>query len=290
MSNLLKKNYFITSKKEKIFYFDSILNKENTIFLLHDFMRSSSMFSKLAKELINMNRVISIDLPGHGKNSKITTNSLDSICKTLNELIHHLHLSNLNVIAYGTAGIILLNYIETYGESSFNNYTLIDCTPKYINDDCWKNGLYRGSYTLTDFNNDKSLISSTPYKFMSRYFSNSMPIYSDDTILNNLESTLLFKFIGRFLYKKNAITHWSMYINQDFRKTLSTIKQNVNLIYPSPGSLLSNNSALYMSALIPNNNLYEITNSSHTSVIYKTEELLDIINSSSLKRKFLTKA
>ena len=289
MTNLLKKKYFITTTSEKIYYFDSLNKKSNTLFFIHDFIRSSSMFSKLIKELLPHNRIICIDLPGHGKNSKVIPKSLDDISKTINELLNKLDLDNISVIAYGAGGSILFNYIQNFGDTFLDNCILIDCTPKYINTVDWKNGLYRGEYTISDFTNDQTLLSTLPKKFLTSYLSKAMPIYSEDDDLNK-EASPLFKFLGRYLYKKNALTLWPLIVNSDFSTLLPTIKTNINIVYATPGSLYTEYTALYLQSIIPNSNLHPIENASHTNILYKTIELLNIINTTSLAKNFLTKA
>ena len=58
-------SHFITYKNIKIHYSDQ--GKGSVVLLLHGFLENSSMWENLIPHLIKRNRVISIDLLGHGK-------------------------------------------------------------------------------------------------------------------------------------------------------------------------------------------------------------------------------
>ena len=277
MTNILKKKSFITDIGEKIYYFDSIDTKDSTILFIHDFMRSSAMFSKITKELLNYNRVVAFDLPGHGKNHKITSSTLEKSSEIINSLIKKLSLQNLSIISYGIGTLVLFQYIKDFGVCHLSNCMIIDSTPKYLNDNLWRNGLYRGNYTEKEFNYDKNYIANNSSKFLTVYLSQALPQYSCDVNFQD-EPSLLFRFLGRLLYKKNAASLWNSIINSDFRSLLPTLTLPITIVYASPGSLLNEHAAFYMNNNLCNSTLHSINHTSHNSLCYKSNELINIIN------------
>ncbi|QDP40938.1 2-succinyl-6-hydroxy-2,4-cyclohexadiene-1-carboxylate synthase [Radiobacillus deserti] len=82
------------------------------ILALHGFTGSHRTWDFLKKR--NRYRVISLDLPGHGKTDVKRTLSMDMVCEELHYLLAVLNLSSVYVIGYSMGGRIALSFANYY--------------------------------------------------------------------------------------------------------------------------------------------------------------------------------
>ena len=54
-------------KKAAVFYTDTATSNGTTIVLLHGFLENASMWNEISSELSKRNRIVTIDLLGHGR-------------------------------------------------------------------------------------------------------------------------------------------------------------------------------------------------------------------------------
>lgn len=73
-------------------------------------------------------------------------------------------LSNITLLGWSMGAGVVLNYVRLYGCDALKQIILCDMTPKQINDDEWKLGLYQGRYTKEDMDRDAGKEFYTLYK------------------------------------------------------------------------------------------------------------------------------
>lgn len=99
----------ISSKK--IHYLDS--GKGEVIVLLHGFLESSFMWKSLSKRLSENDRIINIDLPGHGHSDILGSDlSIDHMAKRILELLEFLSITKVRIIAHSMGGYVGLALLE----------------------------------------------------------------------------------------------------------------------------------------------------------------------------------
>ena len=94
-----------------IFYTDQ--GQGNTIVLLHGFLENSSMWDYILPQLTKKNRVICIDLLGHGKTGCIGyIHSMELMSETVEALFTHLNINQSIFIGHSMGGYVALAFAE----------------------------------------------------------------------------------------------------------------------------------------------------------------------------------
>lgn len=94
-----------------IFFSDQ--GKGNTIVLLHGFLENSTMWNAFLLELSKKNRVICIDLLGHGKTGCIGyIHSMELMAKTVKAVLKHLKIKQSIFIGHSMGGYVALAFAE----------------------------------------------------------------------------------------------------------------------------------------------------------------------------------
>lgn len=103
----------ITLNKKKIFYTDS--GKGKTIVLLHGFMESSEIWNEYIKSLCKSFRVITVDLPGHGRSNMFSDiHTMDMAADLIMELLQALKINEFVFVAHSMGGYISMAFAEKY--------------------------------------------------------------------------------------------------------------------------------------------------------------------------------
>ncbi len=103
----------ITFQKKKIFYNDE--GKGKVIVLLHGFMESSKIWKDFAAVLSKAFRVITIDLPGHGKSENLgEVNDMESMAQAVYKVLRQLRVTKCLMIGHSMGGYVTLAFAEQY--------------------------------------------------------------------------------------------------------------------------------------------------------------------------------
>ena len=104
---------FITHKNTKIYYSDQ--GKGAAVVLLHGFLENSTMWKNLIPHVSKRNRVITIDLLGHGKTGCIGyIHSMDLMAEVVNAVLKHLRIRRVQIIGHSMGGYVALAFAEAY--------------------------------------------------------------------------------------------------------------------------------------------------------------------------------
>lgn len=106
-------SHFITYKNIKIHYSDQ--GKGSVVLLLHGFLENSSMWENLTPHLIKRNRVISIDLLGHGKTGCLGyVHSMDLMADAVNAVLKKLRIRRVQIIGHSMGGYVALALCDAF--------------------------------------------------------------------------------------------------------------------------------------------------------------------------------
>jgi len=99
-------------KGTSVFYTDE--GKGNTIVLLHGFLENSTMWDGIKPDLIKRNRVVSIDLLGHGQTECFGyVHSMDLMAEIVSEVLHFLKIRRSIFVGHSMGGYVALAFAET---------------------------------------------------------------------------------------------------------------------------------------------------------------------------------
>lgn len=102
---------FITYKNSKIAYSD--VGKGTAVVLLHGFLENSTMWNEVKKELSKKNRVICIDLLGHGNTDCIGyIHTMSDMADAVKEVLNTLRLRKFYMIGHSMGGYVSLAFAK----------------------------------------------------------------------------------------------------------------------------------------------------------------------------------
>lgn len=100
-----------THKGADIFYTDE--GKGSAIVFLHGFLENSKIWTPFIPELVKKNRVICIDLPGHGKTDCLGyVHTMELMSEVVEAILKHLKIRRSTFIGHSMGGYVALAYAE----------------------------------------------------------------------------------------------------------------------------------------------------------------------------------
>lgn len=98
-------------KGAPVFYTDS--GKENPVILLHGFLENATMWNRFIPKLSENNRVISIDLLGHGKTGCLGyIHTMELMADVVEAVLNHLKISKSVFVGHSMGGYVALAFAE----------------------------------------------------------------------------------------------------------------------------------------------------------------------------------
>ncbi|MBQ1310894.1 MAG: alpha/beta hydrolase [Blautia sp.] len=215
-------SYFTLKNGEKLYYEDVGKGPE-TLIMMHGWTSSHDIFVEPVSKLKDQARCIIYDHRGHGKSKEANHEkpTMETLAGDLNEIIQGLSLSDVTLLGWSMGAGVVLNYVRRYGCDALKQIILCDMTPKQLNDEEWKLGLYQGAYTREDMEKDRKK------DFFSLYRSfavGAVPRLKkkladcDEEVLRSLSASMK---------------------AQDNRETAGMITVPLTYFYADPGSLFS---------------------------------------------------
>ena len=165
-------------KNAAIFYTDS--GKGPAVVLIHGFLENTTMWNLIIPELSKRNRVIAIDLLGHGKSDCIGyTHSMELFAETLEAVLKKVRIRKCVLVGHSLGGYVALAFAEKH--------------PKRVKGLCLMNS------TSNEDTADRKLLRTRANKMVHKNFSN----------LVRMSFTNLFSEESRIVFKdqmKNALS------------------------------------------------------------------------------------
>ena len=113
-------------KKTSIHY--SITGKGKCVVLLHGFLLNTKIWSGLIPLLSKKNKVLAIDLPGHGKSDCIDKiHSMELLADLVNFILEENNITTANLLGHSMGGYVSLAFLEKYS-SKINTIVLLNST------------------------------------------------------------------------------------------------------------------------------------------------------------------
>jgi len=115
--------------------------KGNAVILLHGYLESIDIWGNFGEELSQTYRVISIDLPGHGKSGTICEiQTMEVMADAVNAILDHLGIGRAVIIGHSMGGYVTLAFVEIFPEKTlafclFHSHAIADSEEKKVNRD-----------------------------------------------------------------------------------------------------------------------------------------------------------
>jgi len=136
-----------------IFYTDN--GNGNTVVLLHGFLENSTMWREFIPELSKKNRIITIDLLGHGKTDCLGyIHTMELMADVVKQVLNHLKINKATIIGHSMGGYVALAFAENYPEM-VKSVCLMNSTP---NEDSKERKINRDRAIIAVKNNYKAFV------------------------------------------------------------------------------------------------------------------------------------
>ena len=227
-------SYFTLKDGEKLYYEDRGQGPD-TVIMMHGWTSSHDIYVRPAESLQENARCIIYDHRGHGgsKEANRGAPTMETLASDLNELISGLSLSNVTLLGWSMGAAVVFNYVRLFDCGALKQIILCDMTPKQLNDEEWKLGLYQGRYTREDMERDAG---KDFYKLYREFAIGAVPK------LRKIPGFLLKKPLKEKLNSCDEAVLKSLAASmktQDNRLTVGEITVPVTYFYAHPGSLFS---------------------------------------------------
>ena len=227
-------SYYTLRDGESLYYEDKGHGPE-TLVMMHGWTSSHDIYVKPVELLQEQARCIIYDHRGHGGSKEANSGNptLETLASDLQELIQGLSLSNVTLLGWSMGAGVVLNYVRLYGCEALKQIILCDMTPKQLNDEEWKLGLYQGRYTKEDLERDQERDFYSLYK---EFVIGAIPR------LAKIPGVLLKKPLKKRLADCDESVLRSLARSmklQDHRPAVGQITVPVTYFYADPGSLFS---------------------------------------------------
>ncbi len=227
-------SYFTLTNGEKLYYEDKG-NGPETLIMMHGWTSSHEIYLKPAETLQKQARCIIYDHRGHhfSKDANSEKPAMEILAQDLRELIQGLSLSDVTLLGWSMGAGVVFNYVRLYGCENLKQIILCDMTPKQLNDEEWKLGLYKGKYTKDDMDRDAG---KDFYSLYKEFAIGAIPK------LKKIPGFLLKKPLKKRLADCDETVLRSLAASmktQDNRSVVPEITVPVTYFYADPGSLFS---------------------------------------------------
>ena len=227
-------SYYTLRDGEKLYYEDKG-HGQDTLVMMHGWTSSHDIFTEPVELLKDRARCIIYDHRGHKGSREANSGSpdMDTLAGDLKDIIKGLSLSDITLLGWSMGAGVILDYVRLYGCDNLKQIILCDMTPKQINDDEWKLGLYQGRYTKEDMERDEG---KAFYPLFKEFAIGTIPK------LKKVPGFLLKKPLKKVLAECNEPVLKSLAISmklQDYRPAVEQITVPVTYFYADPGSLFS---------------------------------------------------
>lgn len=106
------------------------LGKGNTIVLLHGFLENSSIWNRFLNPLAEKNRVISIDLLGHGKTPCLGyIHTMEDMAMAVHSILEHLQIKKYTLVGHSMGGYVALALTDKFPNKTMG-LCLVNSTAK----------------------------------------------------------------------------------------------------------------------------------------------------------------
>jgi non-heme chloroperoxidase len=262
---------FETSDGVKLYY--QVKGEGNPIVLVHGWSADHTSFDQTFEHLSEKYKVVSYDLRGHGSSEKSNYGfTLNRFAKDLEELMEFLDLKDVTLAGHSMGTSITFEYIRTFSESRLKSVTLLDMTPKLVNDETWNLGLFHGKYSLEDSQRDLTTIFSHLKDFATSFTKIAVPYLTDEMFNESLE--LFMKNNSPFV----LAGMWHAMAVNDYRDVLEQITVPTQIVYGEQSTLYSKDTAEYLHSKISNSKVIPFKNCTHLLVLENPTKLTEVMN------------
>lgn len=270
---------FTTTDGVKLNY--KVEGEGKPIVLVHGWSGNLDNFTPMLEKLSENNKVVVYDHRGHGYSDHPQYGiTLDRLAKDLKELLDHLELENVLLVGWSMGALTLFDYVRQFGTEGLEKCIIVDMTPKLLNNEEWKLGLYDGSYEIEDADKDLSQMFDRFDLFFADFSKKALPYATDELLLEMAKQAAESEVPAPSLLALCGL--WHAMVVSDYREDLKAIDVPTRIFRGSLKSLYPRETAEYIAERIPGTEIIEFENATHMLMVENpkkaTEEILAFLD------------
>lgn len=263
-------DYIITSDEINIFY--KVKGSGVPIIFIHGFAEDHTCFRIQQRALSKQYKIITYDLRGHGQSDRTDKGlSLERFALDLKELIDFLKLEDVILVGWSMGASVIFEYINQFALERLSKICIIDKSPKLINDNTWRLGLYHGKYTRSDSIRDLNLIKNNWMEFGEKFIKTMSPYFNEDQRKIAMERLALNS-------QDVMYSMWQSMNEKDYRKTLDKIHIPTLLLFGEKSTLYSMEVGEYLRDNIKDSKLIVFKDCTHLLVLENPIKFNKLLN------------
>ncbi|MDO4806489.1 MAG: alpha/beta hydrolase [Coriobacteriales bacterium] len=238
--------YFTLANGEKLYYEDTATGND-VLVMMHGWTSTHAVYDKPVELLKGKARCITYDHRGHGASKDANGDhvTMETLASDLHELLVGLSLDAVTLVGWSMGAGVAMTYLEMFGTERLRQVVLCDMTPKQLNDDEWKLGLYQGAFTAQDEANNAG---KSFYQLYKEFAIGAMPK------LKKVPGFLLRRPLKKRLATCDEGVLRSLSVSmkgQDHRGCFAGFDIPLSYFYAYPGSLFSPELASWYQQNVP---------------------------------------
>ncbi|GAA2355276.1 alpha/beta fold hydrolase [Nonomuraea africana] len=120
------------------------------VLLIHGWTMNSTFWGQNVGALSESNRVITVDLRGHGLSGKTDDgHTLSQYARDVRILLEHLQVSDVSMVGWSMGTAVILSYVQQFGCDLLRSAVFVDQSPRFLDGEGWEFPLL-GGYSTTD--------------------------------------------------------------------------------------------------------------------------------------------
>jgi non-heme chloroperoxidase len=120
------------------------------VVLIHGWTMNSTFWQQNVPALAAGNRVITLDLRGHGASGKTDDgHTLAQYARDIRSLLDHLAIRDACLVGWSMGTAVILAYVRQFGCDRLRSVVFVDQSPRFLNADGWDFPIL-GGYTTSD--------------------------------------------------------------------------------------------------------------------------------------------
>lgn len=277
MDNRFKK--FTASDGVELEYLDQ--GQGPVLLNIHPYGSSTEMQVPLLDLLKDDFRTITFSQRGWGGSPLEGEISLFQSARDARDLLDYLDIDQAYFVGLSMGAAVTFAYVSLFGSDRMEKAFIMDMTPKLVNTDDFKYGLYQGWYQDQHYQEDLDLIGRDPAAFNKYFYQQALFQHRPEEVRTfEFDQSYMEKFkvladmvdisVEEFILPDSSLAptlqaYWRAMGEADFREDLKKFSCPVLLAYASPGSIYYEKTGEYVKERIPDSRLVLFEDNTHVS-------------------------
>ena len=283
---------FIASDGAEISYLD--IGEGTPLLWIHgwggDAARQQDFLSALSRFGF---RGLCFDQRGCGESKSVQDLGIPRSARDTKELLEHLGIDDVVMLGYSMGAAVLFSYVEQFGSAHVSRFIVGDMSPKPLNDENWRLGIYQGWYTPEQMERDLYNMEHNYPAFAAFFAEQTIFPHTPDEVRTFAEGPEMLEQVRSRAGKSELLEYfvdvpdqarrrvnriyWESCDSRDFRPVVEKIDVPTGLFFARPGSLYDPRTAEWMAGRIPDAHVYFFDGCTHLASGEKPLEFMKAI-------------